>query len=86
MGRRAADDVYGVTKAYRRFVGMTGDYVADVFYAAAGARQRFDWFLHGMGEVNVEGVLLEKKQLGARSHGYQYLADCREARRGMRFR
>jgi hypothetical protein len=75
-----APEVYAGMRTYRRTVAVTDAYVVDVFEVAAEAPTVFDWFLHGMDGVTLEGVTLAESQIGNSAEGYEYLNDVRSGR------
>lgn len=70
-------EVYDGMEVYRRTVAVTDSYVVDVFEVRSSEETTFDWFLHGMGELAVDGVAMAEASLGASSQGYEYLEDVR---------
>jgi len=75
-------NVYEGLEVYRRTVAVTDSYIVDVFEARSAEDTTFDWFLHGMGELGVEGVAMEGASMGGASQGYEYLRDAKGGRTG----
>ncbi|MHC4714554.1 MAG: heparinase II/III domain-containing protein [Planctomycetota bacterium] len=75
-------NVYEGLEVYRRTVAVTDSYIVDVFEVRSAEETTFDWFLHGMGDLGVEGAAMEGASLGAASQGYEYLRDAKGGRSG----
>jgi len=70
-------DVYEGLEVYRRTVAVTDSYVVDVFEVRAAEETTFDWFLHGMGDLTVEGAALDDAAFADAKHGYEYFRDVK---------
>jgi|GEM_PF-4223408 len=75
-----ADGLFPGLQTYRRTLALADSYLVDVFEVACDGRTVFDWFLHGMGKLTLDGPVLMKKSLRFASNGYQYFTDVRGAR------
>ncbi len=73
-------NVYEGLKQYRRTVAVTDAYVVDIFEVAAPEETTFDWFLHGMDGVSVDGVTLEDSHIGKGDQGYESLKDVKSGK------
>ncbi len=66
-------EVYHQLEVYRRTVAVTDCYVADLFEVRAPEATIFDWFLHGMGELLIDGLSMHNNSFASLQEGYEYL-------------